>query len=65
MPSSVVATMKYDPETCTLRVTYVSGHVYDYKHVPPPVYEKMKNASSKGVFLNKVIKTGFDFEKIK
>jgi len=65
MPSSVVATIKYNPETSILRVVYVSGHVYDYKNVPEQVYEKMKTASSKGVFLNQFIKTGFDFEKIK
>jgi len=65
MPSSVVASMKYFPETKTLRVVYVSGHVYDYKNVPEHVYDKMKIASSKGVFLNQFIKTGFDFEKVK
>jgi len=57
--------MKYFPETKTLRVVYVSGHVYDYKNVPEHVYDKMKIASSKGVFLNQFIKTGFDFEKVK
>ena len=65
MPSSVVAGMKYNPEQNTLRVTYVSGHVYEYKNVPETVYEKMKAASSKGGFLNRIIKRDFDFEKIK
>jgi hypothetical protein len=65
MPSSVVAAMKYSQETHKLRVTYVSGHVYDYKNIPEIIFEKMKAAASKGVFLNRVIKDGFDFEKIK
>jgi hypothetical protein len=65
MSSSVVAKMKYNPETSTLKVTYVSGHIYDYKNVPPHVYEKMKAARSKGAFLNRIIKTNFNFEKIK
>ena len=65
MPSSVVASMKYNREKHKLRVTYVSGHIYDYKNVPEVIFEKMKAASSKGVFLNRIIKSGFDFEKIK
>ena len=42
MPSSVVAAMKYMPERLTLRITYVSGIVYDYKNVPPEVYAEMR-----------------------
>jgi uncharacterized Fe-S cluster-containing MiaB family protein len=56
MPSSVVAAIKYDADTSTLRVIYVSGSVYDYKEVPEKVYKEMKEAFSKGEFLNKHIK---------
>ena len=65
MPSSVVAAIKYDVNSSTLRVIYVSGAVYDYKKVPEEVYNEMKKAFSKGEFLNKQIKPNFDFEKIK
>lgn len=65
MPSSVVAAIKYDANTSTLRVIYVSGSVYDYKDVPEKVYIEMKAASSKGEFLNKQIKANYKFEKIK
>jgi len=65
MPSSVVAAIKYDVNSTTLRVIYVSGAVYDYKKVPEEVYNEMKKAFSKGEFLNKQIKPNFDFEKIK
>ena len=65
MPSSVVAAIKYDVNSSTLRVVYVSGAVYDYKKVPEEVYNDMKKASSKGEFLNKQIKPNFDFEKIR
>lgn len=57
--------MNYDADTNTLRVYYVSGNVYDYLHVPVKVYEQMKQASSKGAFLNRVIKTRFGFKKLK
>ncbi|HEY2583012.1 MAG TPA: KTSC domain-containing protein [Mucilaginibacter sp.] len=65
MPSSVVAAMKYNADTSTLRIIYVSGDVYDYKNVPEKVYEEMKAYTSKGTYLNKKIKGNFDFEKIK
>ena len=64
MPSSVIAAMKYYPDTSTLRVIFVSGIVYNYKNVPQKVYEAMKAASSKGKFLNEQIKGKYKFEKI-
>jgi len=65
MPSSVVAAIRYDAPSSTLRVIYVSGSIYDYKKVPEKVYIEMKAASSKGEFLNKQIKPNYEFEKIK
>lgn len=63
MPSSVVAAIRYDASSSTLRVVYVSGAVYDYKNVPEKVYNEMKKSSSKGEFLNKEIKPNYEFEK--
>ncbi|HET6766478.1 MAG TPA: KTSC domain-containing protein [Chitinophagaceae bacterium] len=65
MPSSVVAAIKYDAPASTLRVIYVSGSVYDYKDVPEKVYKQMKEAFSKGEFLNKQIKPNYAFEKVR
>ena len=65
MPSSVVTAIRYDATSSTLRVIYVSGSVYDYKDVPEKVYKEMKEAFSKGEFLNKHIKPKYEFEKIK
>jgi len=65
MPSSVVAAIRYDASSSTLRVVYVSGAVYDYKKVPEQIYNEMKNAASKGEYLNKQIKPNYKFEKIK
>ena len=64
MPSSVVAAIKYDPVSAILRITYVSGIIYDYKEVPVRIYEEMKRAESKGKYLNEHIKGNYDFEKI-
>jgi hypothetical protein len=64
MPSSVVASMKYIPERSVLRVTYVSGIVYDYQNVPPLVYAEMRASASKGKFLNERIKGHYPFKKV-
>jgi len=63
MPSAVVAAIKYDRQSSTLTVLYVSGLVYDYKNVPEKVYEAMKASFSKGAFLNQHIKGKYPFEK--
>ena len=64
MPSSVVAAMHYDDDTSTLRIIFTSGLIYDYLKVPKQVYQKMKNAKSKGTFLNKIIKEKYDYIKV-
>ena len=65
MPSTVVRSYHYDPVGHTLRVIFVSGMIYDYLNVPLYIYEQMKGASSKGVFLNNDIKGKYEFVKIK
>jgi len=57
--------MEYDESLSTLRITYVSGKVYDYKNVPPEVYEEMKEAESKGTFLNYRIKGKYRYKRVK
>ena len=36
MPSTVVYHFHYNKDACTLRITFVTGMVYDYKNVPEP-----------------------------
>lgn len=64
MPSSVVAHMNYFPKSATLRIIYTSGEIYDYLKVPATIYEAMKQAASKGSYLNKVIKKKFEYKKV-
>ncbi len=64
MPSSVIAGMSYNVATSTLRVTFVSGRVYEYKKVPEHIYQDMKRSDSKGTYLNQHIKGNYDFKKI-
>jgi hypothetical protein len=64
MPSSVIAGIKYDDLSHTLRIIYVSGRVYDYQDVPEQIYSAMKTAFSKGTFLNKHIKGKYEFKRV-
>ena len=65
MPSSVVHSFHYDPLSLTLRVTFVSGKVYDYLNVPGEKYKEMKEAFSKGTYFNQNIKPYYLFRKIR
>lgn len=65
MPSTVIATMEYKAAERRLRVTFVSGMVYEYKDVPEEVYQAMKTSGAKGIYLNRHIKGKFDFEKVR
>jgi hypothetical protein len=64
MPSAVVAHIDYDPGSLTLRITFTSGKVYDYLHVPASIYAAMKKSGSKGIFLNTFIKGHYPFKKL-
>jgi hypothetical protein len=64
MPSTVIDHFSFDPETGILRVTFISGTVYEYKDVPVKIFERMKNSISKGKFLNSNIKGKFPFKKL-
>jgi hypothetical protein len=63
MPSTVVSAINYNADTATLRITYVSGKVYDYLQVPENIYQEMKNSGSKGAYLNRNIKGKYPFRK--
>jgi hypothetical protein len=64
MPSTVVAHMDYYPKSSTLRITFTSGEKYDYKNVPATIYQAMKQAASKGFYLNKFIKGHYSYRKV-
>ena len=65
MPSAVISTINYDTATSTLRITFVSGMIYDYKNVPQEIYHALKTSGAKGIYLNQHIKSKYLFEKVK
>ena len=64
MPSTVIKEYYYEKENHSLVVIFLSGMVYRYKNVPEKTFEKMKQAFSKGIFLNRFIKGKYNFERI-
>jgi hypothetical protein len=65
MPSTVIESFRYDAGSKTLRVTFLSGSVYDYHNVPENVFSKMKSYKSKGTFLNRFIKGFYEFSHVR
>ncbi|NEU09520.1 KTSC domain-containing protein [Flavihumibacter sp. R14] len=64
MPSSVITSYNYEPETASLVIRYVSGLVYRYKEVPEKVFKEFKASGSKGRYLNFHIKGRFSYERV-
>jgi hypothetical protein len=62
MPSTLIRDSRYDAQTRTLSVWFVTnGKRYDYLCVPPETYSALCNAFSKGRYFNRHIRGHFDF----
>lgn len=64
MPSTVIASYKYDEKEQVLTIRFVTGLVYRYKKVPTIEYKNFCAAFSKGTYFNKHIKGYYLFEKV-
>ena len=64
MPSSVIRNFNYDPETKSLKITFVTGLVYCYKNVPKSIFKLFRASVSKGRYFNFFIKDKFKFQKV-
>ncbi len=64
MPSSVIQYFNYDEKMQRLKITFVTGTVYQYLNVPENTYRLFKAAGSKGRYFNHYIKDKFKFKKI-
>ncbi|MFA4893658.1 KTSC domain-containing protein [Brevundimonas sp.] len=64
MPSTVIRRFSYDEPRRRLRVTFVSGDVYDYVGVPPEVEAAFRAAFSKGRFFASDIRDRYPFERV-
>jgi hypothetical protein len=57
--SSNLASIGYDAESLVLEVEFNNGRVYQYFDVPQGTYDELMGASSKGSYMNNVIKKQF------
>jgi hypothetical protein len=64
MPSSVIRRFSYDEAARRLRLTFVSGDVYDYDDVPPEVAEGLARAPSKGRFFGPRIRDRYPYRRV-
>jgi len=64
MPSSVIRRFSYDEARRSLRVTFVSGDVYEYDDVPPQVHADFRAAFSKGQYFGPHIRDRYPFRLI-
>ena len=63
--SSSIAAVGYDPTTHRLYLRFVgSGNAYLYRDVPPPMFDELMRAESKGGFVNAMIKGSYDYRRL-
>lgn len=59
--SSNVAAFRYDRNTDTLQVDFVSGDTYEYLNVPPSVHRMFQAAGSKGEYFARHIRGRYQY----
>jgi hypothetical protein len=64
MPSTVIRSHSYDPETGELKITFVTGRRYAYDDVPQDVADAFKAAFSRGTFFNQHIRDHYGYREI-
>ena len=65
LESSSLASVTYSPKGLLLEVVFRrTGHIYDFFDVPRVTYDALMAASSKGAFLNQIIKPNFDHIRV-
>ena len=62
--SSAISEVAYYPNVEKLIVLFISGKAYEYLNVPVHVMNGLREASSKGKFLNKYILAQYRFKKL-
>lgn len=64
MPSTVIRSFDYRPETRELLVLFTTGRRYVYRGVPPEAAEALRGAFAKGRHFNARIRGRYDFVEI-
>jgi hypothetical protein len=64
MPSTIIRSFAYRPETCELEVLFTTGRRYLYSEVPPPAAEAFRAAFSKGRHFNARIRGNYPYKEL-
>ncbi|HSI90438.1 MAG TPA: KTSC domain-containing protein [Adhaeribacter sp.] len=62
--SSNLLSVGYNAYTGVLEISFHNGHVYQYFHVPAPLYSDLMQAPSHGRFFNFFIRDHYPFRRI-
>lgn len=62
--SSHVAAIKYEPDTQDLFVEFTDGSQYQYFDVPQNVFDEFSGHTSKGRYVNIVLRRRYKYQKI-
>jgi len=62
--SSTVEEIGYDPDAEEVWVRFSGSGLYVYSAVPAVVWEDLRSASSKGGFVNSVLKPSYAYHRI-
>jgi lysyl-tRNA synthetase class 2 len=62
--STSITAVSYDAQSRALEVEYVSGRVYRYLDVPEEVFAWLLKASSKGAFVNRMIRDRYEYTEV-
>ncbi|WP_316807965.1 KTSC domain-containing protein [Pedobacter agri] len=64
MPSSVINHFSYHADKKLLKITFVTGLVYQYQNVPLKIFKMLNAVDSKGKYFNQYIRDHFTFKKL-
>jgi hypothetical protein len=62
--STAVRTLGYDENDWVLQVEFANGKLYNYFRVPPSEIKALKDAASKGEYVNRQIKPYYEYEEV-
>lgn len=61
--SSTMVSVGYDPDSETLEIEFVNGHLYQYFDVPPTLFEELLGSDSAGGYLNAAIRGHYRYAR--
>jgi hypothetical protein len=64
VPSTVIRTFKYEPDSNRLLIQFQSGRRYAYFDVPPDVYAALRRANSRGSYFNKWVRDRYPYAQL-